>query len=124
MRFYKPISNLIFNWPWSGTAMSTDRLFLCETEHVPILGVIQIEVSDLLLAVYNLDGDFFVTDDRCTHGPGILSDGCIEDGKIECDFHGGEFDIRTGAVVTAPCMIPIKTYTAIIENDKIYIDRI
>jgi len=101
--------------------MSADRLFLCDTQDVPIYGVIQVEVDDLLLAVYNLNGEIFVTDDRCTHGPGMLSDGCIEDGKIECDFHGGEFDIRTGEAVTAPCMVPIKTYTSIVENDKVFI---
>jgi hypothetical protein len=36
-----------------------------------------VEVEDLVLAVFNIDGMFFVTDDQCTHGPGSLSEGDI-----------------------------------------------
>jgi len=102
--------------------MSSELVFLCEIGDVPLDEVIQVEAEDLLLAVYNLQGEIFITDDQCTHGPGLLSDGTIDDGKIECDFHNGEFCIRTGEAVTAPCMIPIKTYTPIIEANKVYID--
>ena len=79
--------------------------------------VIRIEKGQLVLAVYNLDGEYFVTDDACTHGPGSLSEGCIEGDLIECDFHNGAFNIRTGAVATAPCMIPVKTYPVVISDD-------
>jgi nitrite reductase/ring-hydroxylating ferredoxin subunit len=57
-----------------------------------------------------------VTDDHCTHGPGSLSDGYLDGFEIECDFHNGKFDIRTGEVTAPPCMIPVKTYKVIIEK--------
>lgn len=101
--------------------MRSELIFLCEIGDVPSASVIQVETEHHLLAVYNLEGEIFVTDDQCTHGPGLLSDGTINDDRIECDFHNGEFCIRTGEAVTAPCMIPVKTYTPIIEADKVYI---
>jgi nitrite reductase/ring-hydroxylating ferredoxin subunit len=93
------------------------RVALCRKEEVHTGKVIRIEKGALVVAVFNLDGEYFVTDDACTHGPGSLSEGCIEGDTIECDFHNGAFNIRTGAVVTPPCMIPVKTYPVTIDAD-------
>ena len=78
--------------------------------------------GDLVLAVFNVDGEFFVTDDHCTHGPGSLSEGYIEGDVVECNFHNGQFNIRTGEVVSPPCMVPIKTYPAVVEDGKVFIE--
>ena len=96
---------------------SCQRVALCRKEEVEAGQVIRIEKGRLVLAVFNLDGEYFVTDDACTHGPGSLSEGCFEGDTIECDFHNGAFNIRTGAVVRAPCMIPLKTYPVVIDAD-------
>ena len=74
------------------------------------------------IAVFNLGGEFFVTDDQCTHGPGLLSEGFIEGDVVECNFHNGQFNIKTGEVVAPPCMVPIKTYKAIVENGRVLIE--
>lgn len=93
------------------------RITLCRREEVEAGKALRIENGQLVLAVFNLDGEFFVTDDACTHGPGSLSEGCIEGDIVECDFHNGAFNIRTGAVAAAPCMVPVKTYPVIIDAD-------
>jgi biphenyl 2,3-dioxygenase ferredoxin subunit len=94
-----------------------ERVALCRREEVQAGQAIRIEKGSLTLAVFNLDGEFFVTDDLCTHGPGSLSEGCIEGDIVECDFHSGAFNIRTGEVAAAPCMVPIKTYRTVIDAD-------
>ena len=82
----------------------------------------KVEKDDLILAVFNIDGEFSVTDDACTHGPGSLSEGYIEDDVVECNFHNGQFNIKTGEVVAPPCMIPVKTYRTVVENGKVFIE--
>jgi nitrite reductase/ring-hydroxylating ferredoxin subunit len=94
---------------------------LCAVEDVDVGTALKVEVDDLVLAVFNLDGEFHVTDDTCTHGPGSLSEGCIEGSNVICDFHDGAFDIRTGEPTVPPCMIPLKTYTTVIESGKVCI---
>jgi nitrite reductase/ring-hydroxylating ferredoxin subunit len=101
--------------------MST-RIELCSTDEVAPGSAIRVENGDLILAVYNLDGEFHVTDDTCTHGPGSLSEGYIEDDIVECNFHGGQFNIKTGEVAAPPCMVPIRTYPTTIENGKVVIE--
>ena len=93
------------------------RVALCRMDEVENGKAIRIENGQLVLAVFNLDGAYFVTDDACTHGPGSLSEGCIEGDTIECDFHNGVFNIRTGAVVKPPCMIPVRTYKTAVDAD-------
>ena len=74
------------------------RIRLCAKGEVADGAVLRVETGDLTLAVYNVAGLYYVTDDHCTHGPGSLSEGYLEGHRIECDFHHGAFDIRTGEV--------------------------
>ncbi len=93
------------------------HIALCSRGEVEPGTAIRVEKEGLTLAVFNLEGEFHVTDDACTHGPGSLSEGCITGEVVECDFHNGAFTIRTAAVVTPPCMVPIKTYRTVIDAD-------
>lgn len=93
------------------------RIALCSTAAVKPGCVIRVEKGALALAVFNLDGRFHVTDDACTHGPGSLSEGSVSGDVVECDFHNGAFNIKTGAVVQPPCMIPVKTYRTLVDSD-------
>jgi nitrite reductase/ring-hydroxylating ferredoxin subunit len=99
-----------------------NRIDLCSTGEVAPGNALRVEAGDLALAVFNVDGEFYVTDDACTHGPGLLSEGFIEDDVVECNFHNGQFNIKTGEVVSPPCMIPIKTYRTTVENGRVFIE--
>ena len=101
--------------------MST-KIELCNTSEVEAGAALKVERGDLILAVFNVDGEFFVTDDACTHGPGSLSEGYIEGDVVECNFHNGQFNIKTGEVVSPPCMVPVKTYRTIVEHGKVFIE--
>jgi len=99
-----------------------NRIDLCSTGEVAPGNALRVEAGDLALAVFNVDGEFYVTDDQCTHGPGLLSEGYIEDDVVECNFHNGQFNIKTGEVVAPPCMIPVKTYKTTVENGRVFIE--
>ena len=100
----------------------TSRLPLCRADEVATGTARKVEAGGLVLAVFNLDGDFHVIDDACTHGPGSLSEGYIDGDVVECNFHNGQFDIRTGAVVSPPCMVAVKTYPARVEDGVVVIE--
>ena len=99
-----------------------EKVELCATGDVAEGGALKVETNGLTLAVFNVDGEFYVMDDNCTHGPGSLSDGYIEGDVVECNFHNGQFNIRTGEVVSPPCMIPMKTYPTSVEDGKVVIE--
>jgi len=99
-----------------------DRIDLCSAAEVAPGTALKVEIGELALAVFNVAGEFFVTDDMCTHGPGSLSEGYIEGDVVECNFHNGQFNIKTGAVVGPPCMVPVKTYKTLVENGRVLIE--
>jgi nitrite reductase/ring-hydroxylating ferredoxin subunit len=98
------------------------KIELCNAADVADGAVLRVEAGALTVAVFNLAGTFYVTDDACTHGPGSLAEGYVEGEVVECNFHGGQFNIRTGEVVAPPCMVPIKTYPAAVEDGKVVIE--
>ena len=99
-----------------------NRIDLCSAAEVAPGTALKVETGELALAVFNVGGEFFVTDDMCTHGPGSLSEGYIEGDVVECNFHNGQFNIKTGAVVAPPCMVPVKTYKTLVENGRVLIE--
>jgi nitrite reductase/ring-hydroxylating ferredoxin subunit len=101
---------------------SDNLIELCAKADVPDGEVIKVEHGDLELAVYQVEGEFFVTDDHCTHGPGSLSEGYLEGHVIECDFHQGQFDIRDGRVVGPHCIVDIRTYRVVAHDTTVVIE--
>ncbi len=73
------------------------------------------------LALCNVEGTYFATQNLCTHDYGPLGEGEMIDYEIECPRHGGRFDVRTGAVTVMPPMFPIKTFPVRGEGDAIQI---
>jgi nitrite reductase/ring-hydroxylating ferredoxin subunit len=97
-------------------------LELCAEAEVATGCAKKVDKEGLSLAVFHLDSGFYVTDDLCTHGPGSLSEGEIDGDVVECDFHNGAFNIRTGEVEAPPCMTPLRTYATQVIDGKVCID--
>ena len=92
---------------------------LDELENDAVIGV---TLGGAQLALYKLDGEYYATDNMCTHAFAYLSDGWVEDGKIECPLHQGQFDIRTGQALCAPLTKAIATYPVRIDGTDLLVD--
>jgi len=95
---------------------------ICRVSDVGRGEVKRFATMEVDVAVYNLDGRFYVTDDTCTHGPSSLADGFIEGDTIECPFHYGTFHIPTGKPLKAPCVVAIRVYPTSIVGDDLFIE--
>ncbi len=81
-----------------------------------------IEVGDLQIAVYNVDGRFYATDNICTHALAVLTDGFLEGDVVECPLHAGCFNVKTGQGMGAPIMEDLRTYCVRVEADTIEVE--
>jgi nitrite reductase/ring-hydroxylating ferredoxin subunit/hemoglobin-like flavoprotein len=68
------------------------------------------------IAVYNVNGEFYATQDECTHADGPLSQGELEGTQIICPWHASCFDVRDGSVQCGPADTLLKTYRVVIEG--------
>jgi nitrite reductase/ring-hydroxylating ferredoxin subunit len=95
---------------------------LCDASEIAPGCALHAQTGDCAYAVFNVEGAFYVTQDECTHGPGLLSEGYVLDDEIECPFHQGRFHIPSGRATCAPATEALKTWKAQVIDGKVCID--
>jgi nitrite reductase/ring-hydroxylating ferredoxin subunit len=101
---------------------SADVVRVCSKSDVTPGSVKAFTVGAKTLAVYNIDGIYYVTDDECTHAAASLADGMLDGDVIECCVHMGSFRVPTGEVMAPPCEVPLRTYLVVRQGDDICAD--
>ncbi|MGH2443609.1 MAG: non-heme iron oxygenase ferredoxin subunit [Chloroflexota bacterium] len=95
---------------------------VADAQEVAVGQGLRIEIDDVPVALWNVDGTFYATADTCTHEEASLSEGDLWDEVVECPLHGAQFDVRTGAVLSLPAIFPIGTYPVKVEGDAILVE--
>ncbi len=85
-------------------------------------GALGVEVNGLNLAIYRVEGEWYCTDNVCTHAFALLTDGWLDDHVIECPLHAGQFDIRTGKGLCAPIDKDLQTFPVRIEGTDVLVE--
>ena len=80
-----------------------------------------VEIGRRWIAIFNVDGQYYAIEDRCTHDDGPLAEGVLTGTTIECPRHGACFDIRTGAVLSPPAMVDVPAFAVRVENGEIQV---
>ncbi len=102
--------------------MSENWVDVTAADAVPEDDVIGIDIDGKSLALYQVDGKIYATDNICTHGNARLCDGFLEGHEIECPLHQGKFDIRSGKAMCAPLTDDIRTYPVKIDGNRVFVD--
>ncbi len=91
---------------------------VCPIEVLPPGTMRIVSAGPVSLGVYNIDGELFALEDRCSHDDGPLAEGDWEpdEGIVVCPRHGARFDIRTGRALTLPAWEPVDTYSVRVEG--------
>jgi 3-phenylpropionate/trans-cinnamate dioxygenase ferredoxin component len=81
-------------------------------EDVPPGHAARVEIDEVPVAIFNLDGEFFCLDDTCSHQEASLSDGGRDTLRcaIECPLHGSAFSLRTGDPLSLPAVEPVRVH--------------
>ena len=81
-----------------------------------------VEVAGKTIALFNLDGTFYAIDNTCTHRGGPLSEGELEGSEVTCPWHGGIFNVTTGAVVGGPPPSNVASYPVRVVGSDVEIE--
>jgi len=76
-----------------------------------------VDVDDVDVVVFHIDGAFYALEDVCTHDGAELSGGHIEDACIVCPRHGAKFSIKTGEALTPPAYEPTETFPVRVNDE-------
>ena len=74
---------------------------VAELGDVPAHEPLVVRLEGRRLALVRLGGEVFAFDDTCPHSQGPLGLGEVADGVLTCPRHGWQFDVRSGACLTA-----------------------
>ena len=100
--------------------MSAQRA--CSLSEVPEEGTLRVELSGKPVCIARSQGEVFAISDICSHADVSLSEGDVEDGKVECWLHGSLFDLRTGEPSGLPATKPVPVYPVTVEGDDVLVD--
>ena len=92
-------------------------------DEVPLNGSKLVEIDDVRIALFNVNGEFYDIEDVCTPDGGPLVEGEIVHGhEVRCPRHGARFDIRTGAALSMPAFEPTIAYDVHIQGNDLLIE--
>jgi uncharacterized membrane protein/nitrite reductase/ring-hydroxylating ferredoxin subunit len=78
-----------------------------------------LHVKDKRIVLARTEVRYVAFDDHCTHRGGSLAGGSTMCNRVQCPWHGSQFDVTTGAVQSGPAKDPIKTYEVKQVEEKI-----
>ena len=92
---------------------------------VPEGEVVAAEAEGVAICLVNVEGEVYAFEDKCSHRDYPLSNGELdaEECTITCDWHGAQFDIRTGAALCLPATRPIRTFPVRVEDGGVWVAR-
>ena len=95
---------------------------VAELSALEIDSVTGVKAGGVDVALYNIGGEIYATDNICTHAHALLSDGWLEGDIIECPLHGGRFEAKTGKGLGAPVPCDVKKFPVRIVDNSVQVD--
>ena len=83
--------------------------------------MIAVAFGDYRIALYDVAGEVFATDNLCTHAQALLTDGTLSGDIVECPLHGGRFSVRTGEGKGPPIPCDLRTYPVRVIDGEVQI---
>ena len=80
-----------------------------------------VEVDGRNLCLANAAGAVYAFGDNCSHRDHPLHTGTLDGTRLECAWHGAQFDVASGRAVRLPAIKPIATYEVKVEGDDILV---
>lgn len=70
------------------------------------------------LALYNVDGKFYITDNTCLHRGGPLGDGVLDGQIVTCPWHDWQFNVVNGKNLQDE-QIHLKTFEVAVNGEQV-----
>lgn len=74
------------------------------------------------IALAHQNREFYALDNSCTHAGGPLAPNRLSPAcTLQCPWHGGVFDVKTGEVVSGPPKKAARTYPVEVHDGRVYV---
>ena len=100
------------------------ELDVCPLDELPPGRTKIVHAGLVSVCVYNLGGELYALEDRCSHDDGPLCEGIWDEERcvVVCPRHGSEFDLRSGRPLSLPAYLPVSTYPVRIVDGSVVVE--
>ncbi len=93
---------------------------IASADECPPGSVRECVADDRMVALFNVDGQFYALDGVCPHQGGPLGQGQLNGCIVTCPWHGWQFDVRTGQhQINARLVHP--QFSVKVENGEVFV---
>lgn len=93
---------------------------VAKVEEMPPGTAREFQADGKVIALFNVDGKFYATDNVCLHRGGPLGQGPLEGEIVTCPWHGWQYNVTTGEAVFND-QIKVQTFEVKVEGDDIVV---
>jgi nitrite reductase (NADH) small subunit len=90
-------------------------------DEVPLGMIREFQIDGKTFALCNVDGKLYAINNLCLHRGGPLGQGELKGNVVTCPWHGWQYDVTTGKLVTNPA-VGCETYAVEVRGDDIFVD--
>jgi nitrite reductase (NADH) small subunit len=90
-------------------------------DEVPPGMIREFQIDGKTFALANVDGKLFAINNLCLHRGGPLGQGELHDKVVTCPWHGWQYDVTTGKLISNSA-IGTETYVVEVRGDDIFVD--
>jgi nitrite reductase/ring-hydroxylating ferredoxin subunit len=101
--------------------MASRRVRVAAIEDVPVGQGRVVEAEGKDLALFNVDGSFYVIDNACVHRGGPLGEGDLEGTIVLCPWHAWRWDVTTGANANNPA-VKMACFPVTVEDGVVFVE--
>lgn len=80
-----------------------------------------VEVDGKSIALFNVNGTVYATDNTCLHQGGPLGEGMLEGDVITCPWHMWQYNVRTGENLE-DSMLKVETYPVRVSGNDVEVE--
>ena len=88
---------------------------------IPAGTIREVDVRGRMVALANVEGEFFAIDNVCVHTGGPLGQGLLEGQVVECPWHAWQFDVKTGICGANP-RARIPTFPVKVQDGEVFVE--
>ena len=102
-------------------AIVADWILVAAEEDCPPGAAMEVALGERIIALVNVDGEYFAIDGVCPHEGGPLGKAELDGHLAACPWHGWQFDVRTGKSLLSESLVQ-ETYSVKVERGAVWID--
>ncbi len=81
-----------------------------------------IEVDGRSIALFNVNGTFYAIDNQCSHVGGPLGEGELIGEEVTCPWHGAQFNVTSGKMLSPPARSDVQCYRGKIAGADVQVE--